>query len=408
MAAHHLISILSKILLVAIKSPGDLQSPWRRIFEDVRRSVGNTRDGSGVLGSINWLRNQMKRRGANPNVVRNIIYRNRGRPKDKRVLFDILNQLWMDQGNSPLQVSELEVFLSLRGDAEQEILRALGREKRSAYCTFVSGVWAGSYPKLLITGQPGSGKTLLTDYIQQALDREPKLLARIVRFEFAGPDLADSLAQLGTALEVPQGLMESKLVKIDSSSAFAVQADAQADIARVILDTIKQFDGSLVLLLHVSQSIGGLGSISRAPLRLNTPEVPRVSATEWLWRTLLEPISRMVGTSILVTMADVPARTLQRLGRFQGPIRLNPPLSAEARRFVRAYLPYLPADRQELIVQRAGRSFEGLRTLVTETRELETEEGRAQSAIARQVVQSARVDIREHPTSEPPLAPRHP
>ena len=315
---------------MAIKSPGDLQSPWRRIFEDVRRSVGNTRDGSGVLGSINWLRNQMKRRGANPNVVRNIIYRNRGRPKDKRVLFDILNQLWMDQGNSPLQVSELEVFLSLRGDAEQEILRALGREKRRAYCTFVSGVWAGSHPKLLITGQPGSGKTLLTNYIQQALKREPKLLARIVRFEFAGPDLADSLAQLGTALEVPQGLMESKLVKIDSSSAFAVQADAQADIARVILDTIKQFDGSLVLLLHMSQSIGGLDSMSRAPLRLNTPEVPRVSATEWLWRTLLEPISRMAGTSILVTMADVPARTLQRLGRFQGPIRLNPPTSVEA------------------------------------------------------------------------------
>ena len=374
---------------MAAGTPGNPQSPWRRIFEDVRRSVGNTRDSNGVQGSINWLRKQMELHGANPNVVRNIIYRDKGKLKDKRVLFDILNRLWVDRGNPPLQAPELEVLLSPGSSAEQEILQLLGREKRRAYRTFVSGVRGNDHPKLLVTGRPGSGKTLLTDYIQQALELEPRIPQRIVRLEFSGLDLADSLTRLGSALEVAPELMEAKLVRIATSSAFAVQADAQADVARSILDALRNSREPLVLLLHVSQSIRGLDSLGMAPLRLNTPDVPRVSATEWLWETLFEPISKLADVSILVSMSDVPARTLQRLGNFDGPIRLSPPTTSEARRFVKARLPHLSSSQQESVVQRAGRSFEELRTLtlLAEIREPGAEQSDDQGATARHIEQ---------------------
>ena len=36
-------------------------SPWRRIFEEVRKATGNQRDEHGTLGSINWLRQRYER-----------------------------------------------------------------------------------------------------------------------------------------------------------------------------------------------------------------------------------------------------------------------------------------------------------------------------------------------------------
>lgn len=348
---------------MASHPPDEHASPWRPIFEAVRKTVGQRRDVNGVLGSINWLRKEMERRGANPNVVRNIIYRDKGKLPDKRVLFEILTELWASTGQPPFRAPELEVLLSPGSSAEQEVLQLLGREKRRAYRTFVGGVRAGETPRLLITGRPGSGKTLLADYVQQALEIPPRAADRIVRLEFSSGDLASALGRLAQALGVPPELVESKLLRIGSSSAFAVQADAQAEVARVIIDAARHEPGRTVFLLHISQSLSGQDSLGLVPLRLNTPEVPRVSASEWLWLSLLEPLSRLPNVAVLGSMADVPARALQRLGAFDGPIKLTPPTTSEARRFVKARLPHLPTSQQEDIVQRAGRSFEELRTL---------------------------------------------
>jgi tetratricopeptide (TPR) repeat protein len=338
-------------------------SPWRAIFEQVRRVGGNERDEHGVVGSINWLRAHMERRGANPNVVRNIIYRDKGKLPDKRVLFEILNDLWTARGQPALHVPELEVMLAPGSGNDQEVLQLLGREKRRAYRSFVHGVRSGGFPKLIVTGRPGSGKTLLSDYVQQALEVEPPAAERIVRLEFTGTDLGTALVRLGTAVGVPLGLMESTLVKIGSSSAFAVQADAQADVARVVLDAARRFEGRQILLLHVSQSLGGQDALAQTALRLNSPDVPRVSAAEWLWLSLVEPLSRLPSTSLLVSMTDLPVRAQQRIGAFEGPVKLTPPTASEARRFVRARLPNGASTQHEAIVQRAGRSFEELRTL---------------------------------------------
>lgn len=348
---------------MAAPAPSDPSSPWRRIFEDVRHAVGTQRDENGVLGSINWLRKQMEARGANPNVVRNIIYRDKGKVGDKRVLFEILGQLWEGTGRPPLRAPELEVLLSASPSAEQEVMQLLGREKRRAYRAFVAGVRDGETPRLLVTGRPGSGKTLLFDYVQQALEADPPATARVLRCEFTSADLAASLSRLATLLEVPAELFEAKLVKVGGSGAFAVQADAQADLARTLLDAVRQHHGPLALMLHVSQLLSAQDHLGASPLRLNTPEVPRVTAAEWLWLSLFEPLSRLPDVALMVSMSDVPARALAALGRFEGPVKLSPPTIAEARRFVKGRLPHLSAAQQEAVVQRAGRSFEELRTL---------------------------------------------
>lgn len=351
--------------------PSAQASPWRRIFEEVRRGAGNRRDEYGVQGSINWLRQQMELRRANPNVVRNIIYRDKGRLEDKRALFEILDDLWRRSGNPPLEAPEIEVLLSPAAGAEVELMQLLGREKRSAYRSFVTAIRSGDHPRLLVTGRPGAGKTLLTDAIQQALEAAPRAVDKVVRLEFGPGELASGLTRLGAALGADPELLESRLVKVGAASAFAVQADAQAEVARTLLDAARSYPGSLALLLHVSQSVGGQEQLGTVPLRLNTPEVPRVRAAEWLWVSLLAPLARLPGLSMLVSMTEVPARVLQDPGGFEGPVRLNPPTLAEARRFVRARLPHLPAQEQEAVVERSGRSFEELRTitLLMEARE---------------------------------------
>ncbi len=338
-------------------------SPWRRIFEAVRTSTANRRDEHGILGSINWLRKQMELRKANPNVVRNIIYRDKGRLEDKRALFSILDELWQAQGNPRLHAPELEAILSPAAGAEAELMQLLGREKMQVYRKFLSGIRSGSTPRMLITGRPGSGKTLLTDTIQQALVNMPEHAATILRLEFCSTDLVPGLMRLAAALGVDAHALEARLIKIGASSAYAVQADAQADVARLLSDALRQRTEPLVALIHVSQSLGAAEQLAGVPLRLNTPDVPRVRAGEWLWQTLFEPLSRLPGLSLLVSLTEVPARVLQQPGGFEAPVKLNPPTVNEARRFVKARLPQLGAAQQEALVQRSGRSFEELRTL---------------------------------------------
>lgn len=338
-------------------------SPWRPLFERVREAIGQQRDEHGVVGSINWLRSAMEKQGANPNVVRNIIYRDKGRIPDKRALLQILDGLWQGAGNPPLDLPELQSLLSPTAGAEQEILQLLGRDKRKAYRAMVGGLRDGTMPKVLVTGRPGSGKTLLTDYVRQGVEVIDGLELDIVRHEFGGSDLAASLARLGTDLGVPTEVMESRLVRIGTASAYAVQADAQAEVARVILEAVRTRPRNLLLLLHVSQALATQDALGLVPLRLNTPEVPRVCASEWLWVAIFEPLARQGHVALFVTMTDLPARAMQRLGSFTDPIRLTPPTTSEARRFVKARMPGLSGAQQEEIVQRAGRSFEELRTL---------------------------------------------
>ena len=342
---------------------GDSTTPWRVLFEQVRHQVGNRRDEHGSLGSINWLRHHMEARGANPNVVRNIIYRDKGRLPDKRVLYTILQELCTTYAGQPLPSPELEALLASGGIDEGKFLDTLGRDKRRAFRTFVGETRLGNHPKMLIAGRAGSGKTLLIDTIEQALRTTPTTTGRLVRVEFSGHDLASGLARLASAVGVDGGLFEARLVKVGSAGAYAVQADAQADVARTIVDGVRQHEGPQTLLLHISHALGAQDVLGRVPLRLNDPEVTRVTASEWLWLSLIEPLSCLPHTAMLVSIADLPLRAQARLGAFGEPIRLSPPTLAEARRFVRHRLPHASEDRLDQILRLAGRSFEELRTL---------------------------------------------
>ncbi len=340
-----------------------LESPWRKVFEDVRQMIGNKRDSDGVLGSINWLRKQMILKGANPNVVRNIIYRDKGKLADKRALYETLKELWQRFSDTPLQIPELEVLFSSGLNTEQEIAQLLGREKRRAYSHFVSNVRNQRYPKLLITGKPGSGKTLLLDYVQQALELPPRTVEQIYRLEFSSDDLVASLSKMARTLGVDEDSLEAKLVKIGVTGAYAVQADAQANIARIILDALRQQAEPIIMMIHLSQGLADLAYLGDSTLRLNTPDVPRVNAAEWLWLSLIEPISKLADIGLIVSTVSLPARADNHMGNFDDPVKLSPPTTVEARRFVKARLPKLSAHQQEAIVQRAGRSYEELRTL---------------------------------------------
>src|SRR5690554_4233567 len=256
-------------------------SPWRQIFEDVRSATGNQRDENGTLGSINWLRRQMELRNANPNVVRNIIYRDKGKLDDKRALFAILDDLWQSTGRSRLHAPELEALLSPAAGVESEVMQLLGREKMQAYRRFVSGVRSASAPRLLLTGKPGSGKTLLTDTIQQALEIMPECSGRILRLEFNSSDLVSSLTRMARLLGVEHSALETRLIRVGASGAFAVQADAQADVARVLFEAVRLHHEPLVILLHVSQHVAVTEDLGGVPLRLNTNDVPRVRTGEW-------------------------------------------------------------------------------------------------------------------------------
>lgn len=337
-------------------------SPWRGLYQQVRQATGARRDTHGAVGSINWLQHRMASRGANPNVVRNIIYRDKGRPPDKRALFAILDELWRGEGNPPLRCPQLEAALAHGSERESGVLRLLGGASRQAYRAFVQAVRADEHPKVAVVGQPGSGKVLLHDLLQLALEELQPPHDRLVRVTLGGTDVATALSRLGTTLGVPQSRMAARLVRVGTAGAFAVQADAQAEVAREILDAAKGFQGRQVLLLHLSRALAGQETLGQVPLRLNDPDVPRVPAAEWLWVSLVEPLSRLPRTTMLVSLAELPLRARDRMGGIASVVRLNPPTLAEARRFVRARLPDAEATRVEEIVQLAGRSFEELRT----------------------------------------------
>ena len=342
----------------------------------------------------------MTLRGANPNVVRNIIYRDKGKVADKRVLFTVLSELWASTGRPPLHAPELELLLSAPPEGEHEALQLLGREKRRVYGGFVGAVRAGKHPKLLLTGRQGSGKTLLTDYVQGALEAFPEAdnggRSRVVRQEFSAADLAAGLLQLALAVGVSAEVFGAKLAKVGVAGAYAVQADAQADVVRVVLEQLRQLSEPPALLLHVSQSFSGTqDTLSGAPLRLNTPDVPRVALTEWLWHTLLEPLGR-TQVALLVSMADLPLTLVGRTGAFEGPVKLSPPTLSEARRFVRGRAQHLSAEQQEALVGRAKRSFEDLRTLtlLAEARE-PLGEGRHTEQLGRLVLSSSDARLKD-------------
>ena len=59
---------------------------WQGALRALRPQLPRAREPWGVRGSLRWLEEAMRARGASPSSVRNIVYRDIGTPADKRVL----------------------------------------------------------------------------------------------------------------------------------------------------------------------------------------------------------------------------------------------------------------------------------------------------------------------------------
>ena len=338
-------------------------SPWRPVFEETTKAAKGRRDEVATIGSINWLRHAMELRGANPNVVRNIIYRDKGRLHDKRELFLIMEDLRRDLGLGPITHPDLIELGTPFAAAELEVDQVLGREQRRVYRTLVGGIRSGANPKLLVTGRTGSGKTMLADYVEQALELGMDGGPTVYRWHFSSPELDTAFLKLAADIGLPNGLMESRLVRVGSAGPFAVQADAQAEVVRLVMEHMRKLGDRMVILMHLSQGLCTPGSLGTQPLRLNTADVPRVTAAEWLWKSLIAPMALLPNLSIYVSAVEVPATAQEAAAPLDGPLKLTAPTAAEAKRFVAAHGPELTEAARDEIVGVAGRSYEELRTL---------------------------------------------
>lgn len=347
---------------MAKSSGAQRPNPWRPVFDELREHYAGKTDERGAIASINWLRDEMRKYGGNPNIIRNIIYRNKGRMPDKRALYRVFIAMWKNAGKGTLRVPELDYLITPGNEIDQEVIQLLGREKRQAYKRFVGDMREGKAPKLLLEGRNGSGKTILADYIQHALEHLGSGTPTIARFEFGTADLTTSLARLASVFGVKGRVFDALLAQVGTSRSYAEQADTQAAVAREIIAAAKRLPERLVLMVYVSRRLDEHSHIGDMPLRLNTADVSQVGAVEWLWFSVFEPLSHVDNLAMIISTTATPALIHERLGGFRAPVRLQPPTHSEALRYIRGRLPNSTEAEQLEILAQAGRSYEELRS----------------------------------------------
>ncbi|EYB67891.1 hypothetical protein DEIPH_ctg031orf0031 [Deinococcus phoenicis] len=292
---------------------------WKGILADLRAHLPPTPEGGrGVRGSLRWLEAEMRARHANPASVRNIVYRDVGRPADKAVLRAILADLAREAGR-PLVAAVTPPPAPLPDELE-----LLGRSKKRAYKQFLAGLRAGRAPRLIVTGRAGAGKTVLIDHLERAL---PGLgVPDVRRLNLSG----DAGAALALA---PAG------------RSFAEGAQAQADAARRAFPAPPG-----VLLARVTADLNFGGEPPRWPDGAPAP------AAAWAAEALLRRAPP--GVAVLLALEDT-AEVPDGLAEV---IELRPPTPAEARAYLMARLG-VTRDRADALVRETGRHLDRLTLL---------------------------------------------
>ncbi|WP_174368620.1 tetratricopeptide repeat protein [Deinococcus sp. JMULE3] len=286
---------------------------WKVILSDLRGRVPP--GGGGVVpGSLRWLEARMRERGANPSSVRNIVYRDVGTARDKAQLREVLAELARDLG---VALPEAAAAVTPASDE----LELLGRSKKRAFRQFTAGVRSGRAPRLIVSGPPGAGKTVLLARVARALEAQG-VAVRSLRL--SGDD----------ALPAPEGRV---------GSSFAAQAQAQLDAARRVLPT------GGALLLRVSADLRPLGFAPRLPGGEGT------DAATWATETLLRRAPAGVAV-LLAVEGDAPD------GSGVEVIELRPPTPTEARAYLMDRLGVTRAEADRL-VRETGRHLDRLTLL---------------------------------------------
>ncbi|TSA81403.1 hypothetical protein FNU79_15390 [Deinococcus detaillensis] len=293
------------------------------------------RGAGGVRGSLRWLEEAMRASGANPAAVRNIIYKDVGLPADMQALYAILSRLYAEAG---LSAPPLQLPASVPADLE-----LLGRSKKRAYRTFLSGILAGRTPKLMVAGKAGVGKTLLIEHLERELSRQVPAL-RLTRL-LLGEDIS---AALGSGDGGHPNL------------PFALQAEQQARAAQQFLQGCVA-GGRGALLIRVSGS-GPLGGRQFGGLPLRGHDAELVSSAAWAAEHLLRRAPE--GLAVLLALeeaSDLPPDLRAEV------IHLAQPSSAEARRYLMSTLS-VDAARADELVRQTGRHLDRLTLLVSAKR----------------------------------------
>ncbi|GGR85020.1 AAA family ATPase [Deinococcus sedimenti] len=287
---------------------------WKAILKDLRGRVPPT--GGGVVpGSLRWLERRMQEVGASPSSVRNIVYRDVGTTRDKAALRAVLEDLARDLG-TPLSAPPAQATL------EVDDLELLGRSKKRAFRQFTAGVRAGRAPRLIVSGPPGAGKTVLLSRVAAALEAQGM------------PVVTLRLGGAGSGLPAPAGPV---------GSSFAAQAQAQLDAARAVLPT------GGALLVRVSSDLRPLGAAPRLPGgAAATPAV-------WALESLLRRAPREVAV-LLAVEGDAPPDPGVDV------IELRPPTPTEARTYLMTRLGVTRAEADRL-VRETGRHLDRLTLL---------------------------------------------
>lgn len=296
---------------------------WRLTLADLRAHLPQSGeagpDARQARGSLRWLEAEMRRRGANPVSVRNIIYRDIGTAHDKAALRAILSELAAEAGRPAPQAEAASSPAPLPDELE-----LLGRSKKRAYKQFLAGVRAGRSPRLIVTGRAGAGKTVLLDHVERALQEQG---VEVRRLALSG--------EVGKGLALPA----------EMGSSFAELAQAQADAAW------RSMPQGGVLLARVTDDLQFHGGPPR-----DLAGQPS-SAARWATLHLLERAPK--GVSVLLALEKViPAEVAGH-----EVIALNPPTPAEARTYLmtRLGVPRAQADR---LVAETGRHLDRLTLLV--------------------------------------------
>ena len=313
---------------------------WQATLNSLRPQLPRERETGGVRGSLRWLEEAMKARGASPSSVRNIVYRGIGTAQDKLALHGLLSELAAQVGQTAPALPA-----SLRPPMPAE-LELLGRQKRRAFRQFLAAVRHSGQgepgARLIVSGPAGAGKTLLMTHLERAC------------------------AQLGSAPAVTRLTLGGDLtllfpeLSVQAAQPYALQAEAQARAARALLGTLRG-----VLLLRVAQA----GDFGGLPTR--GPDGSAVSLTAWAAETLYRVSPP--GLNVLLAVEDASALPPGLPGDV---IRLAPPTPAEARRYLMAQLS-IPAARADELVRQTGRNLDRLTLLAAaKTAGREGEDGR--------------------------------
>lgn len=148
----------------------------------------------------------MRARGGNGATVRSILYRDVGKPEDKRVLLGVLRDLG--------EVARVEVPLPEVPSIELEAGSFLDREKRRVSRKFLTELRRGRVPRVLLVAKPGAGKTILLDHLSRALPGAVR-----ARFKH---DFAPELARLAAELGLPAQGVADPLSQLEPGAPYAV------------------------------------------------------------------------------------------------------------------------------------------------------------------------------------------